>query len=165
MFSPSFTGTTIILFDFNKLRVNTIFAKCGAKIINVSETDDACKFNSELVCAINNYILCSINPERAYCLQNKKELPAFVFMKDESLKRPTSQTYEIVKMKPLADNQIEVYTQSVCDGNWFGLCQGNIIFVLQRVHDFWIVKDVYAEQVALTVRAECFVFPSHVYSS
>ena len=114
--------------------------------INVSETDDACKFNSELVCAINNYILCSINPERAYCLQNKKELPAFVFMKDESLKRPTSQTYEIVKMKPLADNQIEVYTQSVCDGNWFGLCQGNIIFVLQRVHDLWIVKDVYARE-------------------
>lgn len=48
-----------------------------------------------------------------------------------------------------------------------------VFLVINRVLDFYpfasglpiIVKDVYAEQVALTVRAECFVFPSHVYSS
>jgi len=41
---------------------------------------------------------------------------------------------------------IEVYTQGSCNGMWFGLCEGNIIYVLSNKNGFWAVKDVYARE-------------------
>ena len=71
-------------------------------------------------------------------------MPKFVFMEDESLQRPTSQSYKITKIKPLSDGSVEVYTQSTCNGNWFGLCNGNIIYVMSHQDNHWIVKEIYA---------------------
>ena len=65
-------------------------------------------------------------------------------MEDESLQRPTQQSYKITKLKPLNDGTVEVYTQSTCNGVWFGLCNGNIIYVMKNVNNKWQVKDIYA---------------------
>ena len=65
-------------------------------------------------------------------------------MSDESLKRPTEISYKLHKMKPIAADLIEVHTDSTCNGNWFGLCQGRVIYVLVPDNDSWRVKDIYA---------------------
>lgn len=110
--------------------------------INTLKT--GCENESEIICAINNSIKCTINPQFSDCAANKKFMPDFIFMQDENLKRPTSQSYKITKLKPLADGSIEVYTQSTCNGNWFGLCNGNIIYVMENKDNHWFVKDLYA---------------------
>ena len=116
---------TIFSFDINTLSVG-------------------CDNNSEIVCAINASIKCTINPEFAECAELKAFMPNFIFMQDDSLQRPTSQSYKITKIKPLSDGTVEVYTQSTCNGNWFGLCNGNIIYVMDYQNNHWIVKDLYA---------------------
>lgn len=103
-----------------------------------------CENGSEMICAINNSIKCTINQQFAECETNKDLMPDFIFMQDDSLKRPTSQSYKITKLKPLADGNVEVYTQSTCNGNWFGLCNGNIIYVMENRGGRWAVKDLYA---------------------
>ena len=117
---------------------NTIFS------FDINTLKPGCDNQSQIVCAINVTIKCTINPDFEECEKNKANMPSFVFMQDESLQRPTSQSYKITKIKPLQDGSIEVYTQSTCNGNWFGLCNGNIIYVLQNKDDAWIVKDLYA---------------------
>ncbi len=103
-----------------------------------------CNENSEIVCAINTSIKCTINPQFADCAEAKDIMPKFIFMDDENLQRPTSQSYKITKIKPLSDGNIEVYTQSTCNGNWFGLCNGNIIYIMNNAKGKWIVKEIYA---------------------
>ena len=103
-----------------------------------------CDSQSGIVCAINDAVKCTINPHFSDCAANKDYMPSFIFMEDESLKRPTKQSYQISKLKPLPDGTIEVYTQSHCNGNWFGLCNGNIIFVMENKNGRWGVKDLYA---------------------
>ena len=112
----------------------------------ITNSYSTCNVNSNIVCAINDYIACSINPKHLYCEKNKNVLPAFVFMEDDNLKRPTVHKYQIAKMKMRPDNLLEVYTTSECDGNWFGLCQGNIIFVLKNINNNWFVVDAYARE-------------------
>lgn len=112
----------------------------------INDSYASCNVNSQIVCAVNDYIACSINPNRSYCKENKNILPSFVFMNDESLKRPSFHKYQIVKMKMRPDNQVEVFTLSECNGNWFGLCQGNIIFVLKNKNNTWFVTDAYARE-------------------
>ncbi len=111
---------------------------------DINTIKPGCDSDSEIVCAINASIKCTINPDFAECAELKAYMPNFVFMRDESLQRPTAQSYRITKMKPLSDGTIEVYTQSTCNGNWFGLCNGNIIYVMDRQNDRWVVKDLYA---------------------
>lgn len=65
-------------------------------------------------------------------------------MEDESLQRPTEMTFRVYKLKPLKSGSVELYTESTCNGNWFGLCQGNIIYVLTPNGDKWNVNDIYA---------------------
>ena len=65
-------------------------------------------------------------------------------MVDDSLDRPTEISYQVTKLKSLDGNLIEVHTQSQCNGNWFGLCKGNIIYVIDFKNNNWIVKDIYA---------------------
>lgn len=85
---------------------------------------------------------CTIDPGRADC--DRSKMPDFVFMNDESLQRPTEMSFRVYKLKPLNDGSVEAYTESTCNGNWFGLCQGNVIYVLSPNGNDWKVKDVYA---------------------
>lgn len=103
-----------------------------------------CEIDSEIICAVNNSIKCTINPQFSECETNKDLMPKFIFMQDESLQRPTSQSYKITKLKPREDGTVEIYTQSTCNGNWFGLCNGNIIYVMENSDGRWAVKDLYA---------------------
>ena len=101
-----------------------------------------CKQDSKMLCAVDFAVKCTINPEFEGCKESK--LPKFIFMSDESLKRPTEISYKLHKMKPIAADLIEVHTDSSCNGNWFGLCQGRVIYVLVPDNDSWRVKDIYA---------------------
>lgn len=111
---------------------------------DIKNLPQICKYPSQMVCAVELAVKCSINPSTQECQQHKKELPSFIFMEDESLQRPTQQSYKITKLKPLNDGKVEVYTQSTCNGVWFGLCNGNIIYVMKNVNNKWQVKDIYA---------------------
>lgn len=111
---------------------------------DIKNLPQTCKYPSQMVCAVELAVKCSINPSTQECQQHKKELPSFIFMEDESLQRPTQQSYKITKLKPLNDGTVEVYTQSTCNGVWFGLCNGNIIYVMKNVNNKWQVKDIYA---------------------
>ena len=108
----------------------------------IGENKIACNKKDKVACAIDLYVKCTLNPQDASC--DKKKMPKFVFMNDESLQRPTEMSFKIVKIKPIDADVIEVYTESTCNGMWFGLCEGSIIYVLKAKNDQWIVKDVYA---------------------
>ena len=58
-------------------------------------------------------------------------------MNDESLQRPTEMSFRVYKLKPLNDGSVEAYTESTCNGNWFELFQGNIIYVLSPNGKDW----------------------------
>lgn len=111
---------------------------------NRQNIGDACSEDSQIVCAINLAVRCTINPQMSDCAKNQGRIPKFIFMQDENLGRPDNVSYQIVKMKPIAGGQVEVYTQSSCDGKWFGLCQGNIIYVMAADDTSWRVDDIYA---------------------
>ena len=103
-----------------------------------------CTEESKILCSINSTLKCTINPEFSECKDNKSIMPDFIFMVDESLDRPTKISYQVTKLKSLNGNQLEVYTNSQCNGNWFGLCNGTIIYVVDFQYNSWIVKDIYA---------------------
>ncbi len=111
---------------------------------NIENLQTGCSENSDVVCSINNYVKCTIDPHFSDCAKNKDFMPRFVFMEDENLQRPTNQSYKILKLKPLPNGNIEVYTQSTCNGNWFGLCNGNIIYVMENKENRWNILEVYA---------------------
>lgn len=113
-------------------------------IFDAANLAAGCEEDSGLVCAVNMAVKCSINPKLADC--DAKRLPKFIFMEDESLERPTLVSYKINKLKPLADGMVEVYTASRCNASWFGLCEGNIIYVMSTANGNWTVKDIYARQ-------------------
>lgn len=131
--------------ETKKISLNTMpsidYAK---KTFSFSKNDlkEGCEEDSEIVCAINLALKCSINPLLKEC--EKDKLPSFIFMEDESLERPTQISYKILKMKPIAGGSVEIYTQGTCDASWFGLCEGNIIYVMSQEQDNWFVKDIYA---------------------
>ncbi len=77
-----------------------------------------CDKGSDIVCAIDMQVKCTIDHKLAEC--DPKKLPKFTF--------------------------IEVYTKSDCNGVWFGLCKGNIVYVLSNKSGSWAVKDLYALQ-------------------
>lgn len=104
---------------------------------------EECKLDSEVVCAVEAAVKCVLNPNFEIC--KKHNLPDFIFMEDESLNRPTEESFSVTKLKPLADGVMEVYTKSECNGNMFGLCQGNVIYVLKNKNgQGWRVTDIYA---------------------
>ncbi len=111
---------------------------------DINTLKPGCEIDSEMICAVNNSIKCTIDPQFAECEANRHLMPEFIFMQDESLQRPTSQSYKITKLKPREDGTVEIYTQSTCNGNWFGLCNGNIIYVMENNDGRWAVKDLYA---------------------
>lgn len=111
---------------------------------SVENIPSGCDNKSEIVCTINLAVKCTLNPQFSECKQADDKLPSFVFMQDETLQRPTFQFYKITKLKPRSDGAVEVYTQSSCNGNWFGLCNGNIIYVMKNYNSEWHIIDMYA---------------------
>ena len=111
---------------------------------NADNLPQGCDKGSEMVCAIDLQVKCTINPKREEC--DAKKLPRFTFMEDESLQRPTQSSFQIIKLKPIDATTVEVYTKSDCNGVWFGLCKGNIVYVLSNAKGAWVVKDLYALQ-------------------
>ena len=107
-----------------------------------SSLEDNCTQDSKMLCAVDFAVKCTINPEYKGCKESK--LPRFIFMNDESLKRPTEISFKLHKIKPISADLMEIHTNSQCDGNWFGLCQGRVIYVLVPDNDSWRVKDIYA---------------------
>lgn len=102
-------------------------------------------FNEDsMLCSIENAIKCTINPELNIC--KEINLPKFIFMKDPGLNRPTEISFNIVNKKVLINNTIEIHTNSSCNGDWFGLCQGTVIYVMAKTAETnsWYVKDIYA---------------------
>ena len=68
-------------------------------------------------------------------------------MQDPGLDRPTEISYKITNRRVLVNNNVEIYTDSTCNGSWFGLCQGTVIYVLtepENANGEWFVKDIYA---------------------
>ncbi len=104
-----------------------------------------CRLDSPMACAVEYAIKCTLDPDFSDCRDSK--LPKFIFMSDESLKRPTQMRFQIAKIKPISDDIVEIHTDSTCDGNWFGLCQGRIIYVLTPSNGSWRVKDIYAIEI------------------
>lgn len=109
---------------------------------NLDNLDAECQLNSEMACAVDFTVKCTLNPDYDGCRQSK--LPKFIFMEDEALQRPTQMSFKISKIKPIAADLVEIHTKSTCNGNWFGLCQGNVIYVLVPDEQSWRVKDIYA---------------------
>ena len=105
---------------------------------------------------LNKDLMDFINNDKSdiYCFQETKmqiddsiynvfkDYPFIYF--NNAIKKGYSGTLIISKLKPLNDGTVEVYTQSTCNGVWFGLCNGNIIYVMKNVNNKWQVKDIYA---------------------
>ena len=106
------------------------------------EIQNGCRVTDRIICAVELAAKCTINPKYEEC--DKDFLPSFIFMEDESLQRPTEIALKVYKLKPLNGGQIEVYTESKCNGGWFGLCQGNVIYVLSPQAERWRVNDIYS---------------------
>lgn len=109
---------------------------------NIENITGACEDENQQFCAVENAVKCTVSPELEFC--SKLNLPAFIFMKDASIDRPSEISYKIASKKVLPNNTTEIYTESACNGSWFGLCQGTVIYVLTPVNDNWQVKDIYA---------------------
>lgn len=122
----------------SSLDTETVFS------FDVNDLQEECNNISELVCSINTTVKCILNPTLSICEKNKEKMPSFVFMQDESLSRPTFQSYKITKLAPREDGAVEVFTKSSCNGNWFGLCNGNIVYVMKNINSTWRVVDLYA---------------------
>ena len=103
---------------------------------------DDCDQDSKMLCAVDFATKCTINPSFKGCKESR--LPKFIFMNDESLKRPTEISFKVHKIKPLSADLVEIHTDSTCNGNWFGLCQGRVIYVVVPDGESWRVKDIYA---------------------
>ncbi|MBQ8671884.1 MAG: hypothetical protein IJ525_05110 [Alphaproteobacteria bacterium] len=105
---------------------------------------EECSESNEQLCAVEWTVKCTLNPDLAIC--KKLELPSFIFMKDPSVERPTEMNFRFTDKKVLLNNTTEIYTESTCNGSWFGLCQGTVIYVLAPSSGEykWQVKDIYA---------------------
>ena len=109
---------------------------------NIENVTENCTQENPQFCAVENAVKCTVNPDSEFCKNSK--LPEFIFMKDPSIDRPSEISYKIVNKKVLPNNTTEIYTESACNGNWFGLCQGTVIYVLSPVDEAWQIKDIYA---------------------
>ena len=113
--------------------------------LNLQNLPTECALNKSILCAVENAVKCTINTEYGKC--DKQRLPKFIFMTDQSINRPTEISFKFINKRPLPNNTVEIYTESNCNGTWFGLCEGTVIYVLapdEQNADNWVVKDIYA---------------------
>lgn len=109
---------------------------------DTSNLQEVCN-DDPAICAVDAAVRCTINPKLEIC--DKRKLPRFIFMEDSTLGRPTKIDYTIIKSYPINKNTVEVQTKSSCDGIWFGLCEGNVIYVVDYGNNNeWTVKEIYA---------------------
>ena len=101
-----------------------------------------CGEQDKIFCAVEKAVKCTLNPNLEIC--DKNELPGFIFMTDASIDRPTEISYRYINKKDLPDGTKEIYTESSCNGSWFGLCQGTVIYVISFNNDKAYVKDIWA---------------------
>ncbi len=123
--NESVVASENILYSFSK---DKLLAQCSVQDIDA--------------CAVETAVKCTINPDLDGC--RDANLPKFIFMKDPSLERPSEISYRITSKRVLVNNSIEVHTKSSCNGGWFGLCQGTVIYVLSENEKGRFVKDIYA---------------------
>ena len=98
---------------------------------------------SDMLCAVENAVKCTIKPDFENCA--KLNLPQFIFMTDPTVERPTEINYKFINKEIQPSGSTDIYTESSCNGGWFGLCQGTVIYVLgQSKKGKWFVKDIYA---------------------
>jgi len=129
----------------------------GEQIVEVEETlpDTVFSFNTqnitaecskdlpEMLCAVENAVKCTIKPDLEICAD--LNLPQFIFMTDPTVERPTEMNYKFINKEIQPTGSVNIYTESSCNGGWFGLCQGTVIYVLgQSKKGSWRVKDIYA---------------------
>ena len=109
---------------------------------------DSCETENEIICAIETSIKCALEPTQHYC--DKDTLPDFIFYDDAMFAeggvagRPTEQSFNLIKIKTIDEHTIEAITHGECNNNWFGACEGNIIYVLSNTSGSWQVKEIYA---------------------
>ena len=105
-----------------------------------------CSGDNIQLCAIEQAIKCTISPNLEECQKAKQEstLPQFIFITDSGTDRPSEISYKFTDKKLLNNQTVEYYTDSTCNGTWFGLCHGRIIYVLTPNSKGWMVKDIYA---------------------
>lgn len=96
----------------------------------------------EAICAVNKAVKCTIDPKLEFC--DKNYVPRFIFIDDSTVGRPEYIEYKVVNTNSIDMNTVEIQTVGDCDGMWFGLCKGNIIYVLTDHSGEWVVKDIYA---------------------
>ena len=109
---------------------------------NVENISEDCTQENPQFCAVEKAVKCTVNPDMEFC--KNSGLPEFIFMKDPSINRPSEVSYKIINKKVLPNSTTEIYTESECNGGWFGLCQGTVIYVLSPIDETWQVKDIYA---------------------
>ena len=114
--------------------------------LNKDTLQKGCSVDNVQLCAVEQTIKCTINPDFDNCQEekNKGRIPQFVFITDSGTDRPTEISYKFTDKKNLNNQTVEYYTDSTCNGTWFGLCHGRIIYVLAPDSEGWSVKDVYA---------------------
>ena len=103
---------------------------------------EECSEQEKIYCAVENAVKCTINPDAKIC--SSLNLPSFIFLKDPSVERPSEINYRYTNKKVLPNGTIELYTESSCTARWFGLCQGNVIYVLDESKHKWYIKDIYS---------------------
>ena len=107
------------------------------------ELTKECSTSNAQLCAIEQAVKCTINPDLEGCSEAK--LPKFIFLSDSGIDRPSEISYKLTDKKILNNQNVEFYTDSSCNGTWFGLCHGRVIYVLApEGNNNWSVKDIYA---------------------
>ena len=102
-----------------------------------------CATDDKIFCAIEQTVKCTIDPDFVGC--DKKNVPAFVLGKTDEVERPSTISFRIIKLKPVAgSSDVSVYTQSDCDALWFGLCKGTVVYSLTPGQDNWKVTNIFA---------------------
>lgn len=108
-----------------------------------SVTTECSEGLSEMLCAVESAVKCTLKPDLENCA--KLDLPQFIFMTDPTVERPTEMNYKFINKEIQPSGTVDIYTESSCNGGWFGLCQGTVIYVLgQNKNSKWFVKDIYA---------------------
>ena len=98
---------------------------------------------TDMLCAVESAVKCTIKPDLENC--TKLDLPQFIFMTDPTVERPTEINYKFVNKEVQPNGSTAIYTESSCNGGWFGLCQGTVIYVVsQSKSGAWQVRDIYA---------------------
>ena len=110
------------------------------------ELSEQCSVENIQLCAVEFAVKCTIDPNFAGCQQAKSEarLPQFIFITDSGTDRPSEISYKFTDKKILNNQTVEYYTDSTCNGTWFGLCHGRVIYVAAPDSNGWYIKDIYA---------------------